>query len=134
MEVNSTAAMENYYLEPTRITPMISLKVEDGILELRGRSSPENPLALYQDILDHLNQFAQSEPEKLEVHIELDYFNTSSSKCIYEILRKASAMSDEGIDVLIKWYYEEDDEDMIESGEDFEDLLDMEFEFVEIEI
>lgn len=61
----------------------------------------------------------------------MEYFNTSSSKCLYDILKEIKYLSDQGKEVNVRWYYEQDDEDMMEAGEDYSDLLDLPFVFVE---
>ncbi|MBO7596417.1 MAG: SiaC family regulatory phosphoprotein [Bacteroidales bacterium] len=35
-------------------------------------------------------------------------------------------------EVVINWYYEEDDEDMLEAGEDYQSILKLPFKMVEI--
>ena len=66
------------------------------------------------------------------MNVQLDYFNTSSSKCILDILKRVDKIDDAGHDVLIKWYFDESDEDMMESGEDYMDLLEAPFELIEL--
>jgi hypothetical protein len=60
----------------------------------------------------------------------LEYFNTSSSKCLIDIFRKLESLYLQEQDVVIFWYYEEEDEDMKESGEDFKDILKVPIEMV----
>jgi hypothetical protein len=132
MELESTTAMESYILESTRVSPQIRFLPCEGLLELRGRSSPEHPLQLYQPLIDKLDQYVSNGGHQLIINFELDYFNTSSSKCIYEILKKALQMYETGKSLTINWYYDEDDEDMMEQGEDLSDLLNIEFNFKEL--
>ena len=61
----------------------------------------------------------------------MEYFNTSSSKCILDVFKKLESISDSSVSV--KWYYEEDDEDMLEAGEDYEAIIDLSFEMIEVE-
>ncbi len=133
MEIDSITAMESYLLEPTRVSPQIRFLPDEGLLELRGRSSPEHPLQLYQPLIERLDEYVSNGSQQLIINFELDYFNTSSSKCIYELLRKAGQMYALGKTLTVNWYYEEDDEDMMEQGEDFADLLDIEFNFKELD-
>ena len=63
--------------------------------------------------------------------VQLEYFNTSSSKCILDVFKKLETLS--GTEVSVKWYYEEDDEDMLEAGEDYEAIIDLPFEMIEVE-
>ena len=61
----------------------------------------------------------------------MEYFNTSSSKCILDVFKKLESIADS--EVSIKWFYEEDDEDMLEAGEDYEAIIDLKFEMIEVE-
>ncbi len=94
-----------------------------------GRSSPENSLGFYEPIRTTLaNDMAG---DKLDVRIKMEYFNTSSSKCLYDLLKEIKTQKENGKDVMVRWYYEEFDEDMLEAGEDYSDLLELPFSFVE---
>lgn len=125
--------MEKFFIEPTRVTPLVNFDPEKGILEIKGRSSPENSILFYQKIIDGLDEFAQRGGDQFTANFSYEYFNTSSSKCLFDVFKKLSKISDEGKTIVINWYYEEDDEDMMEAGEDYADLLDLDFNFLEIE-
>ena len=116
--------MKSFYLERTPKTPKISFDISKGFFEISGRSIPENSIEFYKPVLEWLDDYAAS-PTKRETtfDVKLEYFNTSSSKCLVEIFRKLERLKREGVDVSIKWYYEEEDEDMQESGEDFREII-----------
>ncbi len=125
--------MENYIVKETNLTPGIDLNYEGGTVMLKGKSIPENSLEFYQPVYDWLDAYLEEPKNKTIVIIQLEYFNTSSSKCILDILKRVDKLDEEGNDVLIKWHYDEDDEDMMEAGEDYSDLLDSPFELIPIE-
>ncbi|MAE84632.1 MAG: nuclear pore complex subunit [Flammeovirgaceae bacterium] len=125
--------MEKFFIEPTRVTPLVNFDPEEGILEVKGRSSPENSILFYQKIIDSLDEFAESGGDEFTANFSFEYFNTSSSKCLFDVFKKLSKINDEGKELTINWFYEEDDEDMMEAGEDYADLLDLDFNFREIE-
>lgn len=122
--------MDKFFIEPTKISPLVSLLPEEGVFELRGRSSPENPVLFFKPIYDVIDLYATDEKPFLKVNLALDYFNTSSSKCIYELLKKISLMAEKGKKIEVNWMYEEDDEDILEAGEDFSSLTGMNFNYV----
>ena len=124
--------MEKFFIEPTRVTPLVNFDPEEGILEVKGRSSPENSILFYQKIIDSLDEFAESGGDEFTANFSFEYFNTSSSKCLFDVFKKLSKINDEGKELTINWFYEEDDEDMMEAGEDYADLLDLDFNFREI--
>lgn len=122
--------MEVFKAEATNVTPSIDLNPSTGVLEMKGRSIPENSLEFYQPIFEWLDAYVKAPSEKTVVHLRFDYFNTSSSKCILDILKRIDKINLAGNDVFIKWYHDESDEDMMEAGEDYSDLLDSPFEII----
>ena len=117
-------------IEPTHKTPRVTLEPETNIFELGGRSIPEDSVSFYKPILEWIDAYAQSPNPKTEFKFELEYFNTSSSKNILELLKKLESIFNSGNDVHITWYYDEDDEDMEETGEDYKALLSVPLELV----
>ncbi|MBP8959947.1 MAG: DUF1987 domain-containing protein [Bacteroidales bacterium] len=93
---------------------------DKNMLEVKGRSIPENPEAIFKRldewITDHLEKF-----DNLDVDFMLEYINSGSSKFLYEILKKLANYINKGKSVNIRWLYEEDDEAMLELGEHFRD-------------
>jgi hypothetical protein len=80
-----------------------------------------------------IDAYAVGPATKTEMKISLEYFNTSSSKCLLDILRKLETLHKSGKStVTITWYYEEDDEDMMEAGQDYESLVGLTFNIVKI--
>lgn len=125
--------MEKIFIEPTRVTPLINFDPDVGLLEIKGRSSPENSVQFYQSLIDALDRFAKESGPDLTANIAFEYFNTSSSKCLFDVFKKMTKIEAAGSQLTINWFFEEDDEDMMEAGEDYSDLLDLEFNFLEIE-
>lgn len=117
--------MENFYLESSSKTPELKFEADTGRFLIEGRSIPENSIEYYKPLFEWLDNYAQNPKPETILDVKLEYFNTSSSKCLVEIFRKLERMQDSGNKVLINWYYEEDDEDMQESGEDFQEIIDV---------
>jgi hypothetical protein len=124
--------MENFYLKPTSKTPAINFDQEKGIFEISGRSIPENSIDFYKPVLDWLDQYINLPHPETILEIKLEYFNTSSSKCLIDIFRKFEILHKNGNSTRIKWYYEEEDEDMLESGEDFKGIIKIPLDLVVI--
>ena len=111
-------------------TPNVHLDKDNGIFELSGRSLPEDVTMFYQQILDWVDEYAQSPNEKTVFNFKLEYFNTASSKVILDILLKFEEIVENGHDVVIKWFYNEDEEDMLEAGEEYADIVEIPFDYV----
>lgn len=124
--------MESLIIDGTTKTPDVNFNAEKGILEVKGRSIPENSIEFYKPLVDWLEEYAQGPLAKTQVNVHLEYFNTSSSKCILDVFKKLETIHKNKYDVQINWYYEEDDEDMLEAGEDYESIIRVPFKMIEI--
>lgn len=124
--------MEALIIEGTQKTPTISFDPQKGQLEIKGRSIPENSIEFYKPLVDWLEEYSEEASENTTVNVHLEYFNTSSSKCILDVFKKLEAIHKNNNAVLINWYYEEDDEDMLEAGEDYESIIRVPFKMNEI--
>ena len=124
--------MENLAIEGSPKTPTIKFSPEDGKLLIKGRSIPENSIEFYKPLVDALENYASSPKDSTNVDIVLEYFNTSSSKCILDVFKKLEKINSDSDGVTINWHYEEDDEDMLEAGEDYESIIRVPFKMIEI--
>jgi hypothetical protein len=122
--------MENIIIEGTGRTPAVVFDAPKGFLELSGRSIPENSLAFYKPLFDWIDDYVQKPHIQTLISFNLEYFNTSSSKCILDMLRKLERLAEEGHKANVKWYFDEGDEDMEESGNDFKSLINLDIELV----
>jgi hypothetical protein len=125
--------MDNLFIEGTKQTPEIKFDASTGVLEISGRSIPENTFEFFNPVLTWLEEYAKSPAQKTIVKVNLEYFNTSSSKYILEIFKRVKVVFADGHDVMVEWYYEEDDEEMMETGEDYEDVSGLPFELIAVE-
>ena len=115
-------------------TPTILFDAESGKIEMKGRSIPENAIEFYKPLVDWLDEYAKVAKSKTDTNIQLEYFNTSSSKCILDVFKKLEVIhKKDDCEVIINWYYEEDDEDMLEAGEDYQSILKIPFKMIEME-
>lgn len=125
--------METIVREGTPKTPYIRFDGEKGIIEIKGRSIPENSIEFYKPLIDWLEEYAVLEKKQTAVNVQLEYFNTSSSKCILDIFKKLEVLFKKGQKVEVNWYYDEDDEDMFEAGEDYQSIINIPFKMIEME-
>lgn len=125
--------MEDISIEGTPKTPTVNFIALEGIIELKGRSIPENSIEFYKPLIDWIDDYGKAPKESTTVNIQLEYFNTSSSKCILDVFKKLESIHGDGNKITIKWHYEEDDEDMLEAGEDYQAIINIPFEMIEVE-
>lgn len=125
--------MDPLIIEGTPKTPSVRFDSKKGMIEVKGRSIPENSIEYYTPIVDWLEEYAKNPAKKTNVNIHLEYFNTSSSKCILDMFKKLEAVHKVKKEVIVNWYYEEDDEDMREAGEDYESIIRIPFKMIAVE-
>lgn len=97
--------MEKLEIHSTSHHPEVNFDAETGVLELSGRSLPEQVLTLYQPILKWVEDYTKVPRESTVFKINLDYINSSSSKYLLEILKRLNDFHKKGNDVLVKWYF-----------------------------
>jgi hypothetical protein len=125
--------VEVLILEASPKTPSVKFDPTSGKLELRGRSIPENSIEFYKPLNDWIDQYGTSPQSETVVDIKLEYFNTSSSKCILDLFKKMERINGDSTTVHVNWYFEEDDEDMEEAGEDYQAIIKLPFTMIEVE-
>lgn len=125
--------METIIIEDSSKTPSIVMDPVKGLVEIKGRSIPENSIEFYKPLIDWFDSYSEGGMKDTRVNIQLEYFNTSSSKCLLDILKRIEMMYRKGWRIEIYWYYDEDDEDMYEAGEDYQSILTCPISLVEIE-
>ena len=125
--------MDIISIEGTQKTPTINFDHSAGVVEIKGRSIPENSIEFYKPLVEWLEDYQAEAKDLTNVNIQLEYFNTSSSKCILDVFKKLESLHKAGNEVIINWHYEEDDEDMLEAGEDYQSIIKVPFKMIEIE-
>jgi len=116
-------------VKATSDTPEIDFDSQTGELVISGKSLPENALIFYDPILEWMRSYSQKPNVTTNFLVKLEYFNTASSKLLLDLL----LILEEIEGAVIKWYYFEEDYDMEEAGEEFSDIIDVPFEFIELE-
>lgn len=109
-------------------TPNVILDAENNIIEFSGRSLPEDVVTFYAPVIQWIEEYAKNPNSKTSVIFRLEYFNTASSKVLLDILLKFEDIMNEGHEITVQWYYQEDDEDMQEAGEEYSEIVDIPFE------
>lgn len=112
----------------TEDTPEVNFDAPTNQFVISGRSLPEDVTSFYKPVFEWLDAASGSLNPGAVFKFKLEYFNTASSKIILDILMKLEEMADTGLKV--EWHYNEADEDMLEAGEEYKELVEIPFEFV----
>ena len=120
--------MENIFIKGTDKTPEVKFDFDNGELSIIGRSISENPISFYKKIEEYIIEYVKQPQPKTNIKVILEYFNTSTSKCLVEFFKLFEILPSQGKNILVEWYYEQDDDEIMDSGEDYKDIIDIPFE------
>jgi hypothetical protein len=133
-------SLKNLYIEPTSLSPEIIFSPDKNQFILRGNSAPEDVRALYYPVIEWMKIFVDDVIEgefkgfnavnPVKLNVDLHYFNSSSAKFIYDIFMELKRLSDKSIPVIVDWYYDTEDLDQKEAGEDIALLAEMKFNYI----
>lgn len=122
---------EQLILESSHKTPSVDFNGEEGILSITGRCMPEDAKGFFRPIMEWLDSYKEGADGTTHLKIHLDYFNTSSAKCMLDLLKKVEEIHKEGgTKCSVAWYYMEEDEDMLETGETYDEMIELPFELL----
>ena len=110
--------MQDLLIQGTDSLPTVSFKL-NGELKISGRALPEDAARFFSPLINWINDFSSSE---LNIEVNMDYFNTSVSKQLLDFFKTIDNKRDFQT-VNVKWLYEEGDDEMLESGEIYEEIL-----------
>lgn len=122
--------MEVLNIKGSHETPEVIFNQDIGVFSITGKSLPEDVKEFYTPLIKWVAEYAESPNPETVLKVKMDYFNTASSKMLLEIFEKFKDMLEAGHKVSIDWYYQEDDEDMQDAGEDYADIVEVPFNFI----
>jgi hypothetical protein len=119
-----------FYSKKSNTTPYVSFK--DGILEMSGKSIPENPREVFDPLLNVFNEYSINPLHKTVLNFEFEYVNSSTSRCLMNLLGISEKIAQSGKEVTVNWYYEKNDEDIYDLGENMKELINVPFNLLEM--
>lgn len=116
--------MNTFLRRPTRSTPYVNLDCKSGVYMVAGRSIPIDAELFYRPIINWLDQLLEEPPSSMSFTFRLEFFNIASSKRILFILYKLAEIKARGCQVSVHWMYEKQDDDNLEIGQDYAQMVD----------
>jgi hypothetical protein len=132
--------MQKLFIEQTRATPEITLSPDENIFLIKGNSTPEDVRALYYPVIEWIKIFIDdalkgkytlyTRENPLRFRMDLMYYNSSSAKFFYDIFTELKRLNAANVPLVVEWFYDLDDPDQKEAGEDIAYMAGMEFTFI----
>jgi hypothetical protein len=119
--------MDNLIIEKTDVTPYVSIETEVGKIEIEGICTPENSIGFFEPIKASVKGLIENN-KRVGFEMNLQYFNTSASKSILDLLLIVARSQKE---CKVVWKIQEGDEELRESGEVMEEITGLDFEYFE---
>ena len=125
--------MEKLSYKPENLSPGVLLDKATGTFMIFGESSPENVVNFYDPVFNWIDNYCKDPLKTTIFDFKMTYFNTATAKIFLMIMIKLELLNDLGHEIKIRWFFKEEDEDLLEAGEEFETIVDIEFEFISLE-
>jgi len=118
-------------IKETLFTPSVKVLTDEHRIVISGQSKLEDPAPFYEKLIvvmdDSINEFKTH----ASIDFFLNYLNSSSSKWLFHILKGIQVKFQGKKIITINWYFDEDDDSMLEAGEVFQSLLSLPFNLIE---
>lgn len=122
----------NIAIRETEFTPSVRISHEDYRIIITGPSRLEDPSPFFEQLIFVLNENIINFKSRFTIEFKLNYLNSSSSKWLFHILKNIQSRFGGNKVMSINWYYDADDENMLEAGEVFKNLLNVPFSIIEV--
>jgi hypothetical protein len=111
--------MDNLYIAATTTSPEVDFQFDQNVLTFRGESYPENAAAFFAPVIERLRAYlASCDKTVITVEVTLTYFNSSSTKMLFNVFDALNQAASSGNTVLVRWYRDAEDETILEFGEE----------------
>ncbi|HBE41471.1 MAG TPA: hypothetical protein DDW27_09750, partial [Bacteroidales bacterium] len=127
--------MRKLIIDKTTNSPKVIFDPERNIFEISGESRPPDVAGFYSEILNWFDDYSSflsktgGTGDAVVFNLDFEYFNSSSAKYILDFCKQIAALRSKGGDILVKWHYEKDDADMLESGREMARIAKIPFEY-----
>jgi|APLak6261662433_1056034.scaffolds.fasta_scaffold00343_8 hypothetical protein len=122
--------MKRLEIKETNNTPHILFDVTTGVFVIEGKSFPEDSKEFYRPLIEWFDGLiAAKSVSELTLTFNLFYLSSSSIISVKQLLMKLIDLSNNGAKVNVLWKYDDDDDDIKKTGEDYQKITKLQFDF-----
>jgi len=122
--------MNNLKISSSKDTLGITCDVQAGFIEMEGNSYPMDAAEFFSPVFDWLDKYVSEINAGLDLNLRINYLNSSSTKCLFDLIDKVEEYFSTGGAARINWYYKSDDKDIEETGKEFKEDLIIPFDLI----
>ncbi|GFK92271.1 hypothetical protein NNJEOMEG_00093 [Fundidesulfovibrio magnetotacticus] len=124
--------MQSLDIPATHTSPLIRFEPEEAVLRMEGESYPEYSFEFYQPVMIWLKERLGA-GHGLSVVIDISYMNSSSTKCMLDILDLLEEAHGQGAPVRVEWRYDAANPRALDLAHEFEEEVTFPFAIVAVE-
>jgi hypothetical protein len=121
--------MENIKIEPTKKS--LEVECSPGYFKLSGNSILSDPRKFFKPIVEWVESYLQNPEDVTTVDLKLEYVDTASVQSVFDIMRMFKVLQEQKKELVVNFYFEFDDPELLELGEIMEGRLGIKFNFIE---
>lgn len=121
--------MKRIEIPASNNTPHIVLDADANSILIEGKSFPEDSKEFYRPVIEWMDELKSTSPKEVKVFFNLFYLSSSSIISIKQFLMKVVDLGNAGAKTTVEWAYDEDDDDIKKTGEDYQKLTKLDFEY-----
>ncbi len=126
--------MKSIIIEESDYSPKVVFDKDNNEFCIIGKSLLEDSAKFYKPLQSWINEYVNNPNSKTEFIFELEYFNSSAARRIVNLIIKLEDILNKGEnDVIVIWRHKENDEVMIDRGEEIKSIVRLPFDFVQID-
>jgi hypothetical protein len=113
-------------------TPLIRFEAAERKMSISGESYPENSFGFYAPVIGWVKEYL-SGPNELHLDIDVSYMNSSSTKCMLDLLDLLEDAHVRGAKVTVAWRYDRENPRSLDLAEEFQEEVTLPFSIVAID-
>jgi len=118
-------------IKETLFTPSVKIINDEHRIIVSGQSRLEDPAPFFEEFMVLLDEKINEFKTYISIDFQISYLNSSSSKWLFHILKGIQSRFQGKKLITVNWYFEEDDDSILEAGEVFQSLLSLPFNVLE---
>jgi hypothetical protein len=118
-------------IKETLFTPSVKIFNDEHRIVISGQSRLEDPSPFYEKLTLLLDENIVDFKTHTSIDFILNYLNSSSSKWLFHMLKGIQSKFQGKKLITINWFFDADDDSMLEAGEVFQSLLSIPFNIME---
>ena len=126
--------MDPLIIAATQDSPGVNFDTDNNKFLIFGKSFPEEVKKFYNPVFYWLEEYIKEPNEESIFEFRFEYFNSATSTILLEIFYMLEKIiTEENKKVKIFWNYLEVDDDMLDKGQEYAEMIKIPFEYIIIE-